>query len=85
MNAMTQGNKNKISESLGKLEEIVAWFEKQKEVDVEEGLEKVKAGAELIKELKQRLQKVENEFHEIKQGLQEESKFGNEVNEETQL
>ena len=58
-----------IKESLGKLEQIVSWFEKQAEVDVELGLEKVKEGAVLIKDLKGRLKEVENEFEEIKKDL----------------
>ena len=61
--------KTNIKESLGKLEQIVSWFEKQSDVDVEEGLEKVKEGAVLIKELKGRLKEVENEFEEIKLSL----------------
>jgi exonuclease VII small subunit len=64
--------KTNIKESLGKLAEIVEWFEKQADVDVEQGLEKVKEGAVLIKELKRRLKEVENEFEEIKAGLAEE-------------
>jgi len=64
--------KTSISESLGKLEEVANWFEKQKEIDVEEGLKKVKEGAVLIKELKARLKEVENDFNEIKKDLDEE-------------
>ena len=63
--------KTKISESLSKLEGIVEWFENQKDVDVEEGLKKVKEGAGLIKNLKSRLKEVENEFEEIKKGIEE--------------
>lgn len=58
-----------IKEKLGKLEEIASWFEKQKEVDVEEGLKKVKEGNALVKELRERLKEVENEFEELKKGL----------------
>lgn len=61
-----------INEQLGQLETIVKWFESQKEVDVEKGLEKMKEGAGLIKQLKSRLKEVENEFEEIKKGLDEE-------------
>ncbi len=61
--------KEKIGESLSKLENIVKWFNTQKDVDVEEGLEKVKEGAVLIKNLNDRLKKVENEFIEIKKDL----------------
>lgn len=61
----------KISESLSKLEGIVDWFEKQEDVDVEEGLKKVKEGAGLIKSLKSRLKEVENEFNEIKKEIEQ--------------
>lgn len=60
-----------LSESLKRLEEVVAWFEKQEEVDVEEGLKKVKAGALLIRESRDRLKQVENEFEEVKKELEE--------------
>jgi len=60
-----------ISESLKKLESIAEWFEKEEEVDVELGLEKVKEGVVLIKSLKDRLKEVENEFNEIKKGIEE--------------
>ena len=66
------GNKKiNISESLGRLEEIVSWFEKQTDVDVKEGLKKVKEGAAIIKALKVRLKEVETEFNEIRQELEE--------------
>jgi exodeoxyribonuclease VII small subunit len=61
--------KNTIGETLKKLESIAAWFEDQKEADIEEGLKKVREGAELIKELKTRLKEAENEFNEIKKEL----------------
>ncbi|HBM45488.1 MAG: hypothetical protein UT05_C0009G0048 [Parcubacteria group bacterium GW2011_GWF2_38_76] len=60
---------NDIGESLKKLEAIATWFEKESEVDVEEGLKKVREGATLIKELKGRLAEVTNEFEEIKKEL----------------
>ena len=59
-----------IKDSLKKLEEIAAWFEKQKDIDVEEALGRVKEGALLIKELKGRIIEVENEFREIKKELE---------------
>ena len=55
---------------LKRLEEVAHWFDAQKEVDVEEGLKKVKEGAGLIKILKQKLAKVENEFQEVKKELE---------------
>lgn len=66
-----KNSKTDISQSLRKLEEIVGWFERQKDVNVEEGLKKVKLGAELIKELKKDLKTVENEFNEIKKEIEE--------------
>ena len=68
---MVEDKKIKISESLDKLEEIVDWFEKQEDVDVEEGLKKVKEGAAIIKILKERLKEVETEFSEIRRELEE--------------
>ena len=64
--------KEKISDSLKKLEYIARWFDAQKEIDVEEGLVKVREGALLIKELKEKLKKVENDFREIKKDLDDE-------------
>ena len=58
-----------FKEKLGKLEEIASWFEKQKEVDVEEGLRRVKEGNALVKELRERLREVENEFEELTKDL----------------
>jgi exodeoxyribonuclease VII small subunit len=60
-----------VSKSLKELEEIVNWFEQQKNIDIEKGLEQVKNGAVIIKDLKKRLKKVENEFQEIKEDLKE--------------
>lgn len=64
--------KNILRDSLKKLKDIVDWFEKQDEVDVETGLEKVKEGARLIKESKKQLKELENEFEKVKAGLEEE-------------
>jgi len=58
-----------LTESLTKLEEINAWFENQKEIDVEKGLEKVKEGTKLVKASRERLQEIENEFEEVKKEL----------------
>jgi len=58
-----------LNETLKKLEAISSWFDSQREVDVEEGLKKVKEGAELIKASKARLAEIENEFLEVKKGM----------------
>ena len=61
-----------LNETLKKLEAISSWFDSRKEVDVEEGLKKVKEGADLIRESKKRLAEIENEFEEVKKGMIEE-------------
>jgi len=58
-----------LKESLGKLNDIVSWFEEQDEVDVEAGLEKVKEGAKLVKDCKARLSEIENEFETIQKEM----------------
>ncbi len=62
--------KDNLTKSLKEIEEIVNWFEKQDEVDVEEGIKKVKKGASLIKDSKKRLSEIENEFEEVKKELE---------------
>jgi exonuclease VII small subunit len=59
--------------NLKKLEEISEWFDNNRELDVEEGLEKVKKAVVLIKESKERLKKIENEFEEIKKEIDPEN------------
>jgi len=63
---------NKLKESFKKLEAIVKWFDEQKEIDVEAGLEKVKEGSILIKESKKRLKTLENEFESVKKEIAKE-------------
>jgi exodeoxyribonuclease VII small subunit len=58
--------KKSLSENLKRLSEITEWFESREDVDVEEGLKKVKEAVSLIKIAKERLKEVENEFEEIK-------------------
>lgn len=62
-------NKEKISESLEKLEKLVKWFDEQDQVDVQEGLDRVREGAVLVKDLRAKLKTVENEFEELKKEL----------------
>jgi len=58
--------KQDLTNNLKKLSAISEWFEEQKEIDVEEGLKKMKEAVGLIKASKERLKAVENEFEEIK-------------------
>lgn len=59
-----------LSKNLEKLSAIATWFDNQDEVDVEQGLEKVKEAAQLIKESNTRLAEIENEFEEIKKDIE---------------
>ncbi|MBP6859773.1 MAG: exodeoxyribonuclease VII small subunit [Candidatus Magasanikbacteria bacterium] len=59
-----------LSKNLASLSAIAAWFDNQDEVDVEEGLKKVKEAATLIKESNSRLAEIENEFEEIKKDIE---------------
>ncbi|MCX6723987.1 MAG: exodeoxyribonuclease VII small subunit [Candidatus Staskawiczbacteria bacterium] len=63
--------KNNLSANLKKLAGITEWFDNQNEIDVEEGLNKVKEAVVLIKESKERLKQIENEFEEIKKEADE--------------
>lgn len=61
-----------LNDNLKKLSKIAEWFEEKEEVDIEEGLKKVKEAASLIKESKKRLKEAENEFQEIKKEIDDE-------------
>jgi len=58
-----------LNSSLKRLSEITEWFDNQEEIDVEEGLNKVKEAISIIKASKERLKAVENEFEEIKKEM----------------
>lgn len=60
-----------LTKSLIQLQEIVAWFEEQDNVDVELGLDKVREAAQLIKGSKIRLSQIQNEFKEIENEINE--------------
>ncbi|RYX79158.1 hypothetical protein EON76_00320 [bacterium] len=61
--------KTNLTDSIKKLESIVNWFDEQEEVDVEQGLEKVRSAANLIKDSKARLADIENEFEQIEKEI----------------
>lgn len=65
-------SKMNLSDSLKKVQEIINWFDTQEEVDVEQGLEKIKEGTVLIKESRTRLKEIENEFEVVKKDLEKE-------------
>ena len=59
-----------LNAALKRLSEITEWFDAREEIDVEEGLEKVKEAVSLIKASKERLKAIENEFEEIKKEME---------------
>lgn len=58
-----------LNSNLKRLIEITEWFDGQEEVDVEEGLKKVKEAVGIIKISRGRLKEIENEFEEIKKEI----------------
>ena len=60
-----------LNKNLKTLSQITEWFESREDVDVEEGLKKVKEAVKIIKESKERLKEIENEFEEIKKEIEE--------------
>jgi len=64
--AKEKSDTKNLNNNLKRLSEITEWFESQEDIDVEEGLKKVKEAIELIKASKGRLKTIENEFEEIK-------------------
>ena len=68
MNKEKKSGKN-LSNNLKRLSEIVEWFDNQEEINVEEGLKKVKEATIIIKASKERLRAIRNEFEEIKKEM----------------
>jgi exonuclease VII small subunit len=66
----TPTGKTNLNEILKRLATIVEWFESQSELDVEKGMEYVKEGADLIKDSRERLNEIENEFKEVKKSIE---------------
>src|ERR687892_137945 len=62
--------------SIKQLEEINSWFQNE-DFNLDEGLQKLKLGKDLIKKCRGRLQQVENEFVKIKQEFAEDLPDGN--------
>ncbi|MCL4399923.1 exodeoxyribonuclease VII small subunit [Patescibacteria group bacterium] len=62
-------SKSDIASDLNDLQKIVEWFESREDVDVEEGLKKVKEGSLIVKRLRARIKDVENDFEILKKDL----------------
>lgn len=67
--AKEKADTKNLNTNLKRLSEITKWFDNQEEIDVEEGLKRVKEAVELIKASKGRLKTIENEFEEIKKEI----------------
>lgn len=61
-----------FADSINKLDAINNWFQNE-DIDLDEGLQKLKEGKELIKKCRERLSEVENEFVKIKEEFTEEA------------
>ncbi len=61
-----------FAQSLTRLEEINTWFQNE-DINLDEGLQKLREGNELIKQCREKLQAVENEFVKIKQEYADDS------------
>ncbi len=61
-----------LNKNLKLLDEIANWFDGQEEINIEQGLKRVKEAVELIKASKKRLGEITNEFEEIKKEVENE-------------
>ena len=60
-----------FKEMFEELREINSWFEDE-DIDLDEGLKKLKQGKDLIDKCKEKLADVENEFEELTKEIEEE-------------
>jgi len=69
---MTDTDKNTFdfAKALAELEEVNRWFQDE-DIDLDQGLEKLKRGKNLIDQCRSRLGEVENEFIKIKETFEE--------------
>lgn len=67
--AKEKSDTKNLNNNLKRLSEITEWFDNQEEIDIEEGLKKVKEAVALIRAGKERLKGIENEFEEIKKEI----------------
>lgn len=63
-----------FKKAMEQLEEINQWFQEE-DIDLEEGLNKLRQGKDLIVACRQRLAEVENEFISIKKEFEESSEL----------
>jgi exodeoxyribonuclease VII small subunit len=61
-----------LKKAFEELDALNAWFERE-DIDLDEALDKFKRGMELVRQAKERLKDVENEFETVKKSLEENS------------
>lgn len=61
---MEKENKSEFAKNFEELADINSWFRRD-DIDIEEGLAKLKRGMKLIEKCQKRLGEIENEFIEI--------------------
>lgn len=59
-------NQPSFAEAMKQLEEINRWFQEE-DIDLDEGLKKLRDGKALLQQCRERLKEVENEFVKIKE------------------
>ena len=65
---MGNENKSEFAQNWEELKAINDWF-RQQDFDLEEGLEKLKLGENLIKKCQKRLEEIDNQFTEVEKSL----------------
>jgi exodeoxyribonuclease VII small subunit len=65
---MGNENKSEFAQNWEELKAINDWF-RQQDFDLEEGLEKLKLGEELVKKCQKRLKEIDNQFTEVEKSL----------------
>jgi len=67
-----KSSSNSIKEEFKKLQNIVEWFEKQTDLDIDLALENMRVATAIIKNLNQQLKYAENEFLDLQKELEAE-------------
>lgn len=65
---MGNENKSEFAQNWEELKAVNDWF-RQQDFDLEEGLEKLKLGEELVKKCQKRLEEIDNQFTEVEKSL----------------
>jgi len=69
---MSKSSDFNLKKAFEELEALNEWFQRE-DIDLDEALDKFKRGMELVRQAKERLKDVENEFETVKKSLEENS------------